>query len=139
MCLPSLFSSELNLKHHLHQVDTNGVWLWRSLSRLFSIPLPLWENQINWLLIKCLGAKAYTMMVNIHFIILGSPWHHPSLIFNLIIFIILKFIFCVLSLSLPCPNGIFLPLFSFGSVIGRFYGVILSEIGNLIGVKIIQY
>jgi H+/Cl- antiporter ClcA len=59
--------------------------------------------------------------------------------FNLALFVLLKFIFTVLSLSLPCPNGIFLPLFSLGAVLGRFYGMVLTSIGVFFEIDLIRY
>ena len=67
-------------------------------------------------------------------------WNEHSLAFNMVVFCILKFIFTVLSLSLPCPSGIFSPLICIGSVFGRFYGVLLTRIGRYyFGIDILQH
>lgn len=52
---------------------------------------------------------------------------------------ILKFVFIVLSLTLPLPNGIFAPVISFGAVFGRLYGHSLFLLGDQLGVKLIKY
>lgn len=52
---------------------------------------------------------------------------------------ILKFIFIVLSLSIPGPNGIFGPFFAYGSGLGRCYAVLIRSIGELFGVKLIKH
>ena len=68
----------------------------------------------------------------------GEMWSDPLMVFNLVVYVILKFIFIVLSISCPIPNGIFAPVFSFGAGVGRLYGHILRRIGNYFGMRLIH-
>lgn len=68
----------------------------------------------------------------------GSTWTRPLLIFNLIVYVILKFIFNILSLSCPIPGGAFAPVFVLGAGIGRLFGAILSHIGYKFGIHLIN-
>lgn len=64
----------------------------------------------------------------------GSVWEENNLEITLISYVILKFVFIILSLTLPLPNGIFAPVISFGAVFGRLYGHAIYLIGNSIGI-----
>ena len=64
----------------------------------------------------------------------GSVWEENNLEITLISYVILKFVFIILSLTLPLPNGIFAPVISFGAVFGRLYGHAIDLIGNSIGI-----
>jgi H+/Cl- antiporter ClcA len=59
----------------------------------------------------------------------GGPFLHPNELFDLITYVIIKFIFFILSMTLPLPNGIFAPMISFGAVFGRMFGRSLYLIG----------
>lgn len=64
----------------------------------------------------------------------GSKFEFPDVTMNLVVYVILKFFFIILSVSCPIPNGIFAPIFSLGGGFGRLYGHILVLIGQKIGV-----
>jgi chloride channel 2 len=55
-------------------------------------------------------------------------WDFPSIGLNLVIFFVTKFIFIILSVSLPIPTGVFAPSLLLGSVFGRLYGFVLRQI-----------
>lgn len=57
----------------------------------------------------------------------GSMFTQPSELFNLLIFVILKFIFNILSLSSPVAGGSLAPTLVFGAGIGRIYGYFLNK------------
>lgn len=58
--------------------------------------------------------------------------------FNLIIYVILKFIFNISTLSCPIPAGAFAPAFVLGAGFGRTYGYILKKLGIYFGLSIIK-
>ena len=55
-------------------------------------------------------------------------WTQPNIIFNLSIFVIIKFILIAFSISCPIPAGVFTPTFVLGAVFGRLYGFLLRQI-----------
>ncbi|PRP79785.1 chloride channel protein 2-like [Planoprotostelium fungivorum] len=57
-----------------------------------------------------------------------TEWERPSVYFNLIYFIIFKFFLTVVSIGLPVPCGLFVPVFVMGSAIGRLWGEVLSDL-----------
>lgn len=59
-------------------------------------------------------------------------------IFNMIIFVIVKFFMTVLSNTLTIPSGVFGPLLSIGAVFGRLYATILIDIGKLFDMTLIE-
>jgi chloride channel 2 len=64
--------------------------------------------------------------------------YYPETTFNLIAYVILKFVFIILSVSCPIPNGIFAPVFALGAGFGRVFGHSLSLIGEKIGVQLVR-
>ena len=55
----------------------------------------------------------------------------------MIVYVMIKFIFFILSMTMPLPNGIFSPMISFGAVFGRMFGRALMVIGNYFGLQLI--
>ena len=49
-------------------------------------------------------------------------WSEPSILINLIIYLIIKFFIVVIGISLPIPAGISMPSLLIGSVFGRLFG-----------------
>ena len=60
---------------------------------------------------------------------LASRWSQPSLIGNLLIFVVCKFIFTVIALACPIACGVFTPNFLIGAAFGRCFGEILNVYG----------
>lgn len=56
---------------------------------------------------------------------------HEFLIITLIIFIVVKFLFTIICFGSGVPGGIFLPLLVIGALIGKTYGIILTEYFSL--------
>lgn len=69
----------------------------------------------------------------------GYLWSHPLTSFNLLIYVILKFILIILAVSSPIPAGLITPSFIIGAVFGRLYGHIIRNIGVYIGVELVKY
>ena len=65
-------------------------------------------------------------------------WSHPATGFNLLIYVILKFILTMLAVSSPIPAGLLSPAFILGAVFGRLYGYILRSIGLYIGIELVK-
>jgi len=57
----------------------------------------------------------------------NTKWNEPSVMFNLLIFCLMKFILIILALSCPIPAGVFGPQFVFGAVFGRFFGLMIKS------------
>jgi chloride channel 2 len=53
---------------------------------------------------------------------LGEDWKSPHWSLNIIGYIIYKFSFTSLALSMPIPAGVYTPIFATGSLIGRLFG-----------------
>ena len=68
----------------------------------------------------------------------GYLWSHPLTGFNLLIYVILKFILIMLAVSSPIPAGILTPSFIIGAVFGRLYGHLLRGLGTLIGIELVK-
>lgn len=64
----------------------------------------------------------------------GRLWTYPSMVLNMIVHGILKFIYTVLDVSCPIVFGVFAPMFSLGAVWGRLYGHLLRRLGNYLGI-----
>jgi len=58
----------------------------------------------------------------------GGKWEDPSVGFNLLICLAIKFILAILSFSLPVATGVFTPCFVIGAAFGRLYGYVLKQI-----------
>lgn len=56
------------------------------------------------------------------------PWGTPNITFNLLVFVIIKFILQALAISSPICAGVFYPSFVLGAGFGRLYGHILRLI-----------
>ena len=69
----------------------------------------------------------------------GYLWSQPLTSFNLLIYVILKFILIILAVSSPIPAGLLTPSFIIGAVFGRLYGHIIRNIGIVIGVELVKY
>lgn len=62
-----------------------------------------------------------------------TEWTQPAIGFNLVVFVVTKFMLEVLAISSPIPAGVFTPTFILGAGFGRLYGYILRLIiGNSI-------
>lgn len=55
-------------------------------------------------------------------------WNQPHIVFNLGMFVVIKFILTSVSISCPIPAGVFTPTFVLGAVFGRLYGYVLRQI-----------
>ncbi|EGD83275.1 hypothetical protein PTSG_11447, partial [Salpingoeca rosetta] len=51
-----------------------------------------------------------------------EEWRGGSLILNLVIFVIVKFIVTILAITMPIPAGVFVPVFVIGAGFGRLIG-----------------
>ena len=51
-----------------------------------------------------------------------SVWHNPNIFVTLVLFIITRLVFTALSIGLPVPAGVFLPVFVVGAAFGRLVG-----------------
>lgn len=69
----------------------------------------------------------------------GHLWSYPLTSFNLLIYVILKFILVILAVSSPIPAGLLTPSFIIGAVFGRLYGHIIKNIGLFFGLELIKY
>ena len=69
----------------------------------------------------------------------GHLWSYPLTSFNLLIYVILKFILIILAVSSPIPAGLITPSFIIGAVFGRLYGHIIRNIGIAIGFELVKY
>lgn len=65
---------------------------------------------------------------------LGANWTYPSMYLNLSFYILIKFILTVVSIGLPIPCGLFVPVFVLGSVIGRVWGETMAYLFPDLGV-----
>lgn len=68
----------------------------------------------------------------------GYLWAHPLTGFNLLIYVILKFILIMLAVSSPIPAGILSPSFILGAVFGRLYGHLLRHLGLFMGIHLVK-
>ena len=57
-----------------------------------------------------------------------DEWSNPSLILNLLIFTLCKFVFTVIAVGCPISCGVFTPVFLIGAASGRCFGEILNLI-----------
>lgn len=57
-----------------------------------------------------------------------TGWDQPSVGFNLLVFVVTKFILEVIAISCPIPAGVFAPTFLLGAGFGRLYGYVLKMI-----------
>ena len=69
----------------------------------------------------------------------GYLWINPLTSFNLLIYVILKFILIILAVSSPIPAGLLTPSFIIGAVFGRLYGHIIKNIGVFIRIELVKY
>ena len=49
-------------------------------------------------------------------------WHHPNVFLTLVLFIVTRLLFTAISIGLPVPAGVFLPVFVVGAAFGRLVG-----------------
>ena len=49
-------------------------------------------------------------------------WRHPNIFVTLVLFIATRLLFTAISIGLPVPAGVFLPVFVFGAAFGRLVG-----------------
>lgn len=68
----------------------------------------------------------------------GYLWTHPVAGFNLLVYVILKFILILLAVCSPIPGGLLSPSFILGAVFGRLYGYILKHLGIWIGIELVK-
>ena len=54
-----------------------------------------------------------------------SEWGQPAVGFNLLIFVIIKFLLEAITVSAPIPAGVGIPMFVLGAAFGRLYGHVL--------------
>lgn len=59
---------------------------------------------------------------------ISTNWSQPAIGFNLIVFVIVKFILEVIAISCPVPAGVFAPTFILGAGFGRMYGYFLRQL-----------
>jgi len=52
----------------------------------------------------------------------AEGWHHPSIFVTLFFVFVFKFFACMVSMTLPIPCGMYMPMFAVGGVFGRFIG-----------------
>lgn len=57
-----------------------------------------------------------------------TEWSEPNILFNLIVFVVIKFMLEAITISSPIPAGVFYPTFILGAGFGRLYGHILKLI-----------
>ena len=57
-----------------------------------------------------------------------AAWSSPSVVLSLCVFFGVKLITTVLSISLPIPCGLFMPLFVLGATAGRLFGELAQVI-----------
>jgi chloride channel 3/4/5 len=69
----------------------------------------------------------------------GHLWSYPATNFNLLIYVILKFILIILAVTSPIPAGLITPSIILGAVFGRLYGHILKTIGVMIGFELVRF
>jgi H+/Cl- antiporter ClcA len=63
----------------------------------------------------------------------STSWGQPAIGFNLLVFVVIKFILEVIAISSPIPTGVFTPTFVLGAAFGRLYAYCLKQIfGNVI-------
>lgn len=55
-------------------------------------------------------------------------WTHPSIFFNLVMFLLVKSVLTSVSIALPLPSGVLTPVFAMGAVAGRLYGETLDTL-----------
>ncbi|CAI5455092.1 unnamed protein product [Caenorhabditis angaria] len=56
-----------------------------------------------------------------------SHWmNRGNILMLLVLFIIVHFIFSIISFTIPVPSGVFLPIFVLGAALGRLYGEIIA-------------
>jgi H+/Cl- antiporter ClcA len=68
----------------------------------------------------------------------SKMWSYPGVFFNLIAYIILKFTFNMLSLSMPLAAGAFGPAFAMGAGFGRTFAYAVKNIGLKFGLTLIK-
>merc|ERR1711871_730998 len=49
-------------------------------------------------------------------------WHHPHIFVTLFMVFAFKFVTCLVSITLPIPCGMYMPMFACGGILGRFIG-----------------
>jgi len=52
----------------------------------------------------------------------AEGWHQPSIFVTLFFVFVFKFFSCMVSITLPIPCGMYMPMFACGGVLGRFIG-----------------
>lgn len=52
----------------------------------------------------------------------AEGWHHPSIFVTLFFLFTFKFFACMVSITLPMPCGMYMPMFACGALLGRFVG-----------------
>ena len=58
----------------------------------------------------------------------GPKWAEPSLVANLLIFIVCKFAFTIVAVTCPISCGVFTPVFLIGAATGRLFGECVDSI-----------
>jgi len=56
----------------------------------------------------------------------NTMWSEPAVGFNLLVFVVVKFILEVVAISCPIPAGVFTPTFVLGAAFGRLFGYVLK-------------
>ncbi|XP_072036571.1 chloride channel protein 2-like isoform X2 [Amphiura filiformis] len=51
-----------------------------------------------------------------------KPWHRPNVFVTLAVFIVMQFWMTAVSVTLPVPAGVFIPVFTIGAAFGRLVG-----------------
>lgn len=57
-----------------------------------------------------------------------ADWASPNVGFSLCVYFLVKLLSTVLSISLPIPCGLFMPLFLLGATAGRLFGELVRII-----------
>ena len=52
----------------------------------------------------------------------SARWSNPSLLLNLLIFTVCKFVFTCIAVGAPLSCGVYTPVFLIGAASGRFFG-----------------
>jgi len=52
----------------------------------------------------------------------ADGWHHPHIFVTLFMVFAFKFATCLVSITLPIPCGMYMPMFACGGILGRFVG-----------------
>ncbi|KRN28510.1 chloride channel protein [Lactobacillus selangorensis] len=95
------------------------------------LKLPRWvDGVIPFLLVIPIGMFDIHMLGGGNQVILRLAVQTPTLRFLLLLAVI-RFFFSMISYGSGLPGGFFLPILTFGAILGAIYGVVLSQLGWL--------